>query len=320
MQCTKSSDGEIMDPVKDIYPCNYFNCNKYHPVDGIDKYIYSIKYLKIDRLKLLLSSLNEEQVLNLQLRNNTNILSFIINNLFSYCCGKIKPNIDCVTLMSIDANDESTLLALELINYLCTTYPKLINDSHISSVSQYKSNKLLTILRNHQIDDPYDECCIICFSSSKIKLIDNICVCKSKIHLDCLIKTFLHNGSTCKTCKKSNGGVKDKNGRVLFPFSNIYKQPLMSNYLIIPEDDIKSSLHFAIAYLQVDRVKYLLDKMEAEDYDDYVETADYYALHGKLDGKIKILDSPYTNLHKDGHIDEFNKIEKLLEIKSNKRV
>ncbi len=69
--------------------------------------------------------------------------------------------------------------------------------------------------------------------------------------------------------------------------------------------------HYILQSLIRKLIKYLLNKMSKNDY---VETADYYALYGTLDGKLKILNSLYTNFHKNDHIDESNKIEKLLEI------
>lgn len=71
-------------------------------------------------------------------------------------------------------------------------------------------------------------------------------------------------------------------------------------------------LHFAIAYLCCNRVETLLNKMSSDKLKEYIENADYSALHKKEDGIIKIIDCPYTNLSINRHPKEFEMIEKML--------
>ena len=322
MECLLEESINIdIDENNDIYPCNNYKCNKYHKVYDIDRYIFAIKYLKLDRLKILLGELSNIEVYNLKLTEySDNILNYVISHLFGYCCGKIKPNIDCVNIANINSNEISSLLVVKLVNYLCQNYPKMITNKMVESVQHHgDGNKLLTILRNNQIDDEKDSenCCIICFSSNKVKLINNTCVCKNKIHLDCLIKLFRTNGNICKTCNKSNGGVYTYNNYVLFPSANIYKQPLLNNYVILSNSDKNDILHLAIAYLQIDRVRELLNNMTNIEFRDYIKNADYNALHIlKNNNILGLLSYPYTNISRVDNPIKFREIEKLLEIKS----
>jgi hypothetical protein len=91
----------------------------------------------------------------------------------------------------------------------------------------------------------------------------------------------------------------------------------MSNYFVITDSDKNLKLHYAVAYLQVDRVKQLLSSFTKEEYENYYKTADYYAVH-RRDPKTKALtikDMPYTNLPRENNFLKFKELEaRLLEI------
>lgn len=284
-----------------------------------DQYILAIRYLDLDKLKELLDPLSYDKILELKLTTySNNILDYVIFELFSQKQTQITPSIDPISLSNINNNSESSLLTLKLIEYLCKICPRLITNQIFENILCFSNeNKVLSILRNYYIDEnSLDDCCIICYSSNNINLINNTCSCKNKIHMECLIELYRCNGSICKTCNNNNDGVVTKNNKIIFPFSNIYQQPLLINrYSIIPQENKILSLHYAIAYLQVNRVKDLLDKMNSDEFKLYIKQADYYALHKFQDGIIKIKDVPYTNLFRSKNISEFREIEILLKMK-----
>lgn len=207
-------------------------------------------------------------------------------------------------------NPEEKTLFLKMLEYICSTVPELITEKMIKELSYYRANDIVNILANYYTDEK-GECCFICFSSHASNLIDNTCACKNKIHLECLISTTKKLGNICQTCLTSNGAVIDPNNRIIFPFQNIYQIPLMNRYEII--NDLNTQLHYAIAYLQYDRVKDILSKISKEQYQHYYQTADYYALHRKNeDGSLKLLNMPYSNLSRNNNKEAFDNIERLL--------
>lgn len=71
-------------------------------------------------------------------------------------------------------------------------------------------------------------------------------------------------------------------------------------------------LYFDIAFLCCNRVEILLNKMSLDKLKEYIENADYRALHKKENGTIKLINCPYTNLSRNRHSKEFEMIEKML--------
>lgn len=64
-----------------------------------------------------------------------------------------------------------------------------------------------------------------------------------------------------------------------------------------------------------DIVENIVDTMSINEFEDYLRTADYYAVHSIRDYQIKIKNCPYANLHKHNHINKFKNIEKILNSK-----
>jgi hypothetical protein len=104
----------------------------------------------------------------------------------------------------------------------------------------------------------------------------------------------------------------DKHGRVFFPHADIYPSPLMDHYEVV--HDKNRALHFAIAYLEADRVFSILSAMSKDEYLNYKRNADMHALH-RLDnnGHLALIDCPYTNMHRCFEtFDRFDYIESML--------
>jgi hypothetical protein len=320
---------EKLNVIKSIPENNIYLYKDYKSIELTN----AIHYLKIDRIKEILEKISREEIINIKIiysdKMKLNLLEFIINTFQCFSFQEMDdnnnfiPSLNTVTWWSLRGlikpkNDSETLsneLTVILINYLCTIYPELIKVNDIEGANRFKCNIIAKIFENNYIDkiESKNDCCI-CYSSFDYNLITNVCNCKNFIHLKCLIKCIEEFGDICRTCRKSTGSHKDTKNRIMFPNANIYPSPLMDNYIIANENSFKP-LHFAIAYLCCNRVETLIDKMSLDKLKEYVENADYHALHKKEDGIIKLIDCPYTNLSRNNHSKEFEMIEKLLSSK-----
>jgi len=331
------------DPQNDIYLCREYNCKSFHKYqeNHLSPLINAIYYLELQRVKDLLNQISKEEVIdkynfyNLPHNNyNHNILYFIFSNFMNTGCaqsdneGKLIPSLHSVSWYSLRkvikpknlAEKISNELTIELVEYLCSTYPELITYNDIEGANRLNCNVIANILENYYIDKikTYDEpICCICFSSFEVNLINNVCVCKNHIHIKCLIKCINQFGDICRTCNNSTHSHLDSKNRIMFPKVNIYPSPLLTGYLILKDEF--EQLHYAIAYLCIDRIKDLLNNMSDEKFKKYVEKADYYTLHKKENNLLKLKDVPYTNLSRSNHTYDFLLIEKMFEEKSTKK-
>lgn len=185
-----------------------------------------------------------------------------------------------------------------------------------------KSTKLLAILNKYWTGNQnvaeWSKCiiCELCTNFDFNPLIENVCKCENKIHLVCLINSVKNEkcGEICNICNQNTGLVIDPHDRILFPFANIYREPLLTTkYVSIDKSDKSRSLRFACAYAQVDRVRVILNNMSRDEFMHYVDhDADYHGVHSLSKyGKICMKDNPSTNL---GSIcvDEYNEINEML--------
>jgi len=87
----------------------------------------------------------------------------------------------------------------------------------------------------------------------------------------------------------------------------------MNQYVIATDTNLK--LHYAIAYLQTDRMSDILMGFSSEDYFSYLQSADTYALHRRPDpnGPLKLLNTPYTNFSRNKCPEKFADVERMLE-------
>jgi hypothetical protein len=154
--------------------------------------------------------------------------------------------------------------------------------------------------------------CFICYSDNSY-LISNVCSCKNHIHLYCLLDCFEEYGDICRTCKNQMNLKFNKKNIIMFPSENIYIHPILGGY-VLPKTDFEQ-LHYATAYLCVDKVKDILNNMSIERFKQYMKKADYYALHKKENGFLKILDYPYTKFYRNEHNGDFLDIEEMFKNK-----
>jgi hypothetical protein len=302
---------------QEIYLCG--KCKQYHKCEENQRINMAITYLNINKLKEILLSKTKEELLNYKYRN-FDILELFLGHLMSFCTSKDR-SIDTISYRNFDEDsifylmgDQITKkLILDILELICSSIPELILEKHIVIASEQRATAIINILTNYYIEkNDDDNKCYVCFSSHGSNLINNTCSCKNMIHLECLIKITRQVGIVCQACKINNGGVIEPNGRLIYPFNNIYRMPLMNNYLIV--EDTNMQLHYAITYLQCARVEEILKNFTKEQYINYRDKADYYALHSinKDTGSLILKDVPYSNIPRKNNFKLFNEMEKLL--------
>lgn len=304
---------DTIDAHHNIYYC--YKCKKYHVCSESKQLLKAIEFLQVDRVKEIINNMTKDELINYRCYD-LNIMNFILLSqifknksvsiqLFNFFDGMQKYN--------SKEQQEAMELYMEILDFICSKVSELITEDMIIWKSDQRANSIVKILTNYYIDMS-SECCVICYSSHRSKLIDNTCSCKNKIHLECLIEVTKKLGNICKTCNSNNSGIIEPNGRILFPSKNIYMSPLGCNYIIV--NNKKSQLHFACAYLQYKTVSELLNDFTKEEYINYYNTADYYALHShnKQTKALIIKDMPYTNLSRSKNMEAFDETEKVLSV------
>jgi hypothetical protein len=320
----KLSDYNDSHLINGIYPC--FFCNSFiKPIEN--KLLFEIYYLQLDNIKNILNNMTEEQILNYKkylynpnITTNENILDFILFELIGSSGGISFPVcLKYISYMNItnynkqNANFKIFIDKLiEIINFICNKCPKLITKKMIEHLTYRRCTKLVKILSNYYINDKFNKnTCYICMADHDVNLIKMPCTCNMYIHLECLVELVNNNGKKCMTCRNSLGVVIDKKKRIHFPKLNIYKAPLVNQYLIIDKDNIIESLRYAIIYLQIDKVKEILNNMTSEQFQFYKKNVRFGGLH-KLDknnNKLKLADSLFSNFNRRSFPGLFNLIE-----------
>ena len=320
MSCAKlPEDAKTLIASKNIYPCRNWFCDKFHKSEDKEVLFDAIYFLQPARVKEILQDFDEKLAKESKCQDDT-MLDYIFLHLMYYRDESHEyPTLARINFFSIshpDYNNNSSVEKIcEIIEIICAKFPVLIKEEHLETVVGQRIQKLITILTKYSKDKPNADECFVCSSTYSTHLIPNTCSCKNKVHLECLIKLVKQFGNICTVCKTTNNAVIDPRNRVIFPKNNIYKEPLLSNYIIINQSDLSKSLSFAVAYLQVERVKELLGTMSSDDMKKYIEfnTNHYGVVH--KNAKLELVDVPYTNLYRSMFQDTFIEIEKLLKSK-----
>lgn len=145
-------------------------------------------------------------------------------------------------------------------------------------------------------------------------LIDNTCSCKNKIHIECLVELVKKTGNTCVTCNCSNESVVCPSGIIIFPSKDIY-QSHTGTYEILSHEYKFTRLLYALAYLQYDRVKELLNDFTRDEYIEYYHNTDYSNLHSrnKETNALTLKDTLTSHLTRNLNKEDFEKVEAVLE-------
>lgn len=347
-------DAFYMDESNNIYPCKKNKCNKLHKSSNkFDALTDAIYWLKPKRVAELLEQFVSEEIYS---NNNfffgihyQNVLNYTINSIggtCGICTGQ--PNIRKIGVNGFGNSSYAiypnqitgSKLFLEIIELICKKFPQLINKSCYLYPTEYNISPIRKILNKYfQSDIPDTPICMSCETKSPEKMIKMPCGCgevvefdknidsnlTNHIHLLCLINQIEKTGDICTKCFKSFGSFTCPRGRISFPKLNIYKSPLISNYIFIkPEDKVKQ-LELACVYMIVDRVKELLDSFTD---DEFASIINNFNNNGNGNGngngvyefiapKVIILTSnPYSNLSITTYPQEHKAISKLLISKS----
>ncbi len=235
---------------------------------------YAIKFLQVEALKKFI------------IKNHKSVL--FVNPFYQLF----------YTHYPVDKNLEA---AKKIIQILIDNY-----DDHYELITKLSlPNKemiyIMDLLYEFLPDDP-DNLCSICLQTEPKKLLINICNCKTGAHTNCLIKLNEHKPlDKCSVCKgkykinqpvvRTQSGIiiKPEKEKLFFPYNDIYREPLMSSDALNKYVGM-SRLTMAIIYLQVERVKELLNEKEILDnlstyyfgYEGYKQTPIHAICTGNL--------------------------------------
>jgi hypothetical protein len=178
---------------------------------------------------------------------------------------------------SIDKNADSVIEIINILVKNYDNYEELIEDIPNENTEYIKS------MIYDQIPDSNETPCYICLESRPFKRLIYPCDCKNPIHVECLLQLEKHKRlDKCSICTakykinepvwNTNSGIIIKEAKIetFFPHNDFYPIPLSSSRSLHKVTGM-DRLDFAIMYLQVDRVKELL---QSEDI--LLELKDHY--------------------------------------------
>ena len=187
----------------------------------------------------------------------------------------------------IENNMEMTKEIIKILIENYDDYYVLITNLPNPKNMKYIKDLLYTFLPNDE-----NNLCSICLSTEPIKTLINACDCKTCTHADCLISLSKHKQlDICSVCLgnyKLNDPVYRKSGltnkpklddKIFFPYNDLYYEPLIGDNILYKFTGMER-LTMAIVYLQIDRVRELLQEKEILDqlpeyylgYDGYKQT------------------------------------------------
>ena len=266
-------DFRIYYPLGNVYPDKYneqllklpFTCSSenrivekewFHERLQDQQIEYAIKYLQVDALKKFVK------------RNHTSVL--FMNPFFHLF----------YTIYPIQKNIEATK---QIIQILFDNY-----DDHYNLITKLQfvkqEDKFVLNLMYDLLPEDEDNVCSICLKTEPKKFLIHTCACKTPAHANCLIDLNKYKKlDTCMVCKtkykinepiaRTMSGIiinKVLDETIYFPFHDMYYAPLRSNPSLEKYSGM-SRLTMAIMYLQVERVKELLQEQDVLD-----ELPNYY--------------------------------------------
>lgn len=306
-------------PSRNIYYCD--KCYSIHEYKHADIIYPAVRYLYVDRVNEILKSMTQDDIISHRDRYGDNLLQMILKLRTIGLTKQRQQQFLAIDLIKpTDFNEDYMYrgkknaniikLYLEILEIICKRCPEFITESMIKYYNSIRAHSIVGVLSNYY-EDNNNDMCHVCFSSHAAGLIDNTCLCKNKIHIECLIKTVKCLGHICKTCYHDNGSEYTINSDIIFPFNDIYKNPQADRYCVI--DNKYLSLHYAIAYLQSARVTDILISFTKDDYDCYRKNADYVHVHDvDIYGTLILRDELYTGYVRRGNYRLFRNIEILL--------
>lgn len=255
----------------------------------------------VDIVMNMLKNLSKDEIIHLydeQYANGGMYCSSTLDNIIGslFCGGNVNIyDFNNNYIKSFDELKDSAKQFYHMTEQICKTYPYLVTDRLIELTNSKNAFILTNLFTKYYINNNNDDICYMCSSSHKSMLIQSTCLCKMKIHVNCLVDLVNKNGDDCKTCKSSFNSKKI-NDVIHFPKNHIYKAPLMSYYVIIDDKDFKQQLKFAILYLQNIVVRDVLNKMSNELFKEFINDDELKTYLFDIDTEIKIKNNLPSNL------------------------
>jgi hypothetical protein len=254
-------DSAVFYPLGNIYPKGKL------PIlnstdDKTFKEEFFLNNYNMSKIKFAIAYLQPKALQKFMTKNFTNIL---LGNPFYHLFYTVYP---------IHKNIEATKEIIKILIDNYDDYYNLITNLRTPKPEQkYILDLLYSFLPNDE-----NNICSICLTTEPKHLLINPCLCKTPIHTDCLIKlsTFAKLDK-CKVCLgkyminepiyRTMSGIQIKetiDKTIFFPYHDLYYEPLLSSSSLYKFTGM-SRLTMAIMYLQVDRVKQLLQEKEVLD-------------------------------------------------------
>lgn len=215
-----------------------------------DRIRYAITYLQVQPLKKYIQK---------------NFKSMLFVNPFFYftkCAYPIEKNLEVFQ---------------EIVEILIYNYDDY--QDKIEILNDEKFGGLYELVNSIIPENPDQDVCSICLHANPVKyLLYNLCDCKNPIHAKCAIsfieKMRKHKCTVCLKPLKINVpfwiSIRNLNTpiverHIFFPFHDIYHKPVHSYTYQLHRVTGMDRLTMAISYLQVDRVKSLVEEKEVSD-------------------------------------------------------
>lgn len=204
---------------------------------------------------------------------------------------------------------------LEIFEYICSLFSNGINQHDYYIPNSLGLIKIIVIMNRYYEHDSKEEPCCVCLTNSKNHLIQNVCLCKNNVHLECLIDLIqVSKKDTCEVCLCKFNQQTYKS-RIYFPKAGIYPQPLLNSYIICDKDNKKSRLIYASIFLHLDIVIDILGEMTNDEFmcfkldpgDSFTIKNDYLVLN----------DSLYTNYQRSKYKYSFATVDKCFKLKDD---
>lgn len=216
---------------------------------NFDRISYAIKFLQVEALKKYVIK---------------NYKSVLLSNPFSLLY---------FTFYPVNENMEATKEIIKILIENYDDYYELISNLGLLDKSkEYIYDLLLSFLPNDE-----NNICSICLTTEPKQYLINPCLCKTPIHIKCILVIHTHkklkNCSVCLGKYMINEPIHRNLGlmeppaidpAIFFPYHDFYYEPLLNLPYPVKISGM-SRLTMAIMYLQVKRVKQLLEEKEVLD-------------------------------------------------------
>lgn len=267
-------------PFKNIYPKHWYFSN----IQDKDNKIFNEASLFCAAL-----TLQYERVLDLI--DNVDLVNYIHEYKFEQCTTR-KNVLEALFIDSLYSYEHNKEKYLKIIELIASKYPKLITDLVFELChNKGRDEDIIEILKKYYIDNNGNNniSCYVCLESySLTMMLQNICLCNSHVHIEC-IQSLLSN----KKCKVCNSQYKTKDDRyffdnknidstLYFPFDDIYPNILSQKRLLTKFKGVHR-FEMAIIFLQVNRLKNLLENCDGKELLKLYNDFNYYGLYEFLD-------------------------------------